>query len=85
MKGASYTRMNHPFTWPVSDGWQLSSVEIGDSIDEGIFADYFHEVHAATEKFIASELLRKGQREGKEEETEDKEGRKKERNNKDKK
>ena len=59
MKGASYTRMNHPLTWPVSDGQQLSSVEIGGSIDGGIVADYSHEVHVATENFFCFRITKK--------------------------
>jgi hypothetical protein len=51
--------MNHPLTWPVSDGQQLSSVEIGGSIDEGIVADYSHEVHVAIKNFFCFGITKK--------------------------
>ena len=48
-------------------------MEIGESIDEGIVADYFHEVHPATENFFCFRIITK------EAETEREEGEKKQR------
>jgi hypothetical protein len=52
----------------------------GGSIDEGIAVDCLHNVYR-TETSFTSELVRKRQIEGKEEEAENKEGMKKERKN----